>query len=417
MNLPLNTMALVLAGGRGSRLQSLTDKRSKPAVPFGGKYRLIDFALSNCLNSGIGRIGVLTQYMSHSLNQHVQQGWRLTAADGSPLIELLPAQQRTSGHNWYAGTADAIYQNLDIIRAHAPDYVLILAGDHIYQMDYRPMIEDHVNSGAAMTIGSVEYPRDQASQFGVLAADEEGRVKSFVEKPDDPPSLANDPDHSLVSMGIYVFSAEFMYEQLKLDNQRKETDNDFGKDVIPQMIDEHHVNAFVFRDEKNGSPGYWRDVGTLDSFWQANLELIGVVPQLNLYDTNWPIRTCLTQAPPAKFLFDSHDRCGAAVNSMICDGCIISGALISNSLMFTNVTAEEHTEIDDSVILSDTKIGARCRIRRAVIDKKCTIPNDMDIGYDLALDHTRFEVTEAGIVLVTQRMLDVLAANPIRRIA
>lgn len=360
---------------------------------------------------------MLTQYMSHSLNQHIQQGWRLTAADGSPLIELLPAQQRTQGHNWYAGTADAIYQNLDIIRAHGPEYVLILAGDHIYQMDYRPMIEDHVNSGAAMTIGTVEYPRDQASQFGVLAADADGRVRDFQEKPADPPSMPNNPDLSMVSMGIYVFSAEFMYEQLQLDNQRKETDNDFGKDVIPQMINKHHVNAFVFRNEATGTPGYWRDVGTLDSFWEANLELIGVVPELNLYDSNWPIRTCLTQTPPAKFLFDSHDRCGAAVNSMICDGSIISGALISNSLIFTNVIANEHTEIDDSVILSDTTIGARCRIRRAIIDRKCTIPSDTSIGYDLALDRTRFEVSDAGVVLVTQRMLDAIAANPIRKAA
>lgn len=409
-------MALVLAGGRGSRLHSLTDRRSKPAVPFGGKYRLIDFALSNCLNSGIGRIGVLTQYMSHSLNQHVQQGWRLTAADGSPLIELLPAQQRTSGHNWYAGTADAIYQNLDIIRAQQPDYVLILAGDHIYQMDYRPMIENHVNSGAAMTIGTVEYPRDQASQFGVLAADEHGRVSSFIEKPRQPPALPNDPHHALVSMGIYVFSAEFMYEQLQLDNQRKETDNDFGKDVIPQMIDKHHVNAFVFRNEENGTPGYWRDVGTLDSFWEANIELMGVLPELNLYDSKWPIRTCLTQAPPAKFLFDSHDRCGAAVNSMICDGCIISGALVSNSLMFTNVIANEHTEINDSVVMSDSTIGARCKIKRAIIDRNVNIPCDTTIGYDPALDQLRFDVSDSGVVLVTQAMIDAMQANPLRKV-
>ncbi len=396
--------ALVLAGGRGSRLHGLTDRRAKPAVPFGGKYRLIDFALSNCLNSGIDRVGVLTQYMSHSLNQHVTQGWNLTASNGAPLIELLPAQQRTSELAWYNGTADAIYQNMDIVRDHNPDYVLVLAGDHVYHMDYRDMISHHCQTGADMTMGTIEYQRDQASAFGVLTTDESHRVTAFTEKPDHPTPLADDPEKSLVSMGIYVFNAQFLYEQLTLDNERQDTQNDFGKNVIPAIIRSHHVSAFRFRNDV-GLPGYWRDVGTLDSYWQTTLELIGVVPELNLYNKHWPTRTMASQSPPAKFLFDSHDRCGAAVNSMICDGCIVSGALISDSLISTNVVMNEHTEIRESVILPDATIGERCRIRRAVIDKRCNIPADTLIGYDAAHDRERFHVSENGIVLVTPAML------------
>ena len=403
--------AVVLAGGRGSRLHGLTDRRAKPAVPFGGKYRLIDFALSNCLNSGIDRVGVVTQYMSHSLNQHVTQGWNLTASNGGPLIELLPAQQRTSELAWYNGTADAIYQNMDIVRDHNPDYVLVLAGDHVYHMDYREMITHHCRSGADMTMGTIEYDRSRASDFGVLTTDDAHRVTQFNEKPAEPTPLADNPAMSLVSMGIYVFNAQFLYDQLILDHQRRDTQNDFGKNVIPSLIASHHVSAFRFRNEA-GHPAYWRDVGTLDSYWQTSLELIGVIPELNLYNKHWPTRTMASQSPPAKFLFDSHDRCGAAVNSMICDGCIVSGALISDSLISTNVVMNEHTEIRESVILPETVIGERCRIRRAVIDKRCQIPADTVIGFNPDEDRERFHVSDNGIVLVTPAMLEHNAQHP-----
>lgn len=405
-SLPVRTLALVLAGGRGSRLKGLTDWRAKPAVPFGGKYRLIDFALSNCLNSGISRVGVLTQYMSHSLNQHVQQGWRLTAPDGSPMVELLPAQQRTADHSWYAGTADAIYQNLDIIRNHQPDYILVLAGDHVYKMDYRDMLEQHVISGADLTIGTIETDAAEASQFGVLAVDEDGHVTDFEEKPENPKTIPGEEDKALVSMGIYVFNSKFLYDQLIADHESQQTNNDFGKDVIPELIGAKKVFAHKFADPETGKPAYWRDVGTLDAFWRANLELIGVVPPLNLYETSWPIRTFPTQSPPAKFVFDSEDRCGVAVNSMICDGCIISGARISNSLLHTNVVANECTTVDESVILPDCTIGAHCKLRRVVLDRHCVVPSGMMIGFSRTHDEKYFHVSDEGVVLVTPKMLE-----------
>ena len=408
LSLPHRTLALVLAGGRGSRLAGLTDWRAKPAVPFGGKYRLIDFALSNCLNSGIGRVGILTQYMSHSLNQHVQQGWGMTTPDGAPLMQLLPAQQRTKEHNWYTGTADAIYQNLDIIRGYGAEYVLVLAGDHIYKMDYRPLIHAHVESAADMTICAIETDVVEAKQFGVLGVDTDGSVLRFSEKPAEPETIPGSDNKCLSSMGVYVFNAKFLYQELINGHEGKGSGDDFGKDVIPSLIGNRKVMSYAFRDEEKDEAAYWRDVGTLDAFWQANLELIDVVPPLNLYDQNWPIRTFATQAPPAKFVFDSDDRCGAAVNSMICDGCIVSGARISNSVVCNNVTANERTEIDECVILPDCTIGEGCKLKCVVLDRHCTVPNGLSIGFDPALDAQRFHVSEGGVVLVTQKMLDEL---------
>lgn len=402
------TLALVLAGGRGSRLEGLTDWRAKPAVHFGGKYRLIDFALSNCLNSGISRVGVLTQYMSHSLNQHIQQGWQLTATDGSPMIELLPAQQRTSEHSWYTGTANAIYQNIDIIRNHNPEYVLVLAGDHIYKMDYREMLDEHISSGADLTIGAIETDIKDANQFGVLAVSADNRVTEFAEKPERPSHMPGKTDKALASMGIYIFNSKFLYDQLIHDHGRLETQNDFGRNIIPELIITRKVMAHQFQDREFDRPAYWRDVGTLDAFWQANLELIGVVPPLNLYDKAWPIRTFASQSPPAKFVFDSEERCGVAVNSMISDGCIISGARISNSLLHTNVVANEGTTVDDSVVLPDCVIGQHCKIKRVILDRYCDIPSGTIIGYDPISDAARFHVSEGGVVLVTPKMLNKL---------
>jgi len=414
-SLPNRTLAMVLAGGRGSRLDALTDWRAKPAVPFGGKYRLIDFALSNCLNSGIGRVGILTQYMSHSLNQHVQQGWGMTTTDGSPLMQLLPAQQRTKEHNWYEGTADAIYQNLDIIRGYDASYVLVLAGDHVYKMDYRPLLEEHVRSAADLTICAIETSVEEAKQFGVLGVDDDGAVLRFTEKPDQPETIPGNDNACFSSMGVYVFNAKFLYQELINGHEGKSRGDDFGRDVIPSLIGKRKVMSYAFREK--GEAAYWRDVGTLDAFWQANLELIGVVPPLNLYDKDWPIRTLATQAPPAKFVFDSEERYGAAVNSMICDGCIISGARIKNSVVCNNVVAHEQAEIDESVILPDCVIGEHCRLKRVVIDRYCDVPAGMVIGYDNEFDASRFHVSKDGIVLVTQQMIDALNADQDRAVA
>lgn len=399
------TLALVLAGGRGSRLHALTDWRAKPAVPFGGKYRLIDFALSNCLNSGISRVGVLTQYMSHSLNKHVQQGWRLNGSNGDPMIELLPAQQRTSEHCWYSGTADAVYQNLDIIRNHSPEYVLVLAGDHIYKMDYRDMLEEHIASGADLTIAASEVSTSDARQFGVLDVHESGRIVGFEEKPAQPRTLPGKPDCCSVSMGIYIFNSALLYDILQQDHTEEITQHDFGRNVIPSLIETHRVMTHRFCNPVGNEPAYWRDVGTLDAFWQANLELIGVLPQLNLYDSNWPIRTQNSQSPPAKFIFDSADRCGQALNSMICEGCIISGAKITNSLLSTNVVVNEKSDVDECVILPDCNIGAGSRLLRVVLDRNCAIPAGTVIGYSPTEDSKHFHVTDEGITLVTRDML------------
>lgn len=401
-----DTLALIMAGGRGSRLQHLTMWRAKPAVPFGGKFRIIDFPLSNCVNSGIRRIGVLTQYKAHSLIVHIQQGWGHLRGEFGEFVELLPAQQRIET-SWYSGTADAIYQNIDIIRAHAPNYVLILAGDHIYKMDYGTMLAHHVETQADITVGCIEVPRDKASEFGVIGIDEDTRIRSFVEKPKDPTPIPGHPDTALCSMGIYVFNTKFLYEQLIKDADTATSSHDFGKDVLPGAINnKYRVYAFPFRDIETGKQAYWRDVGTVDAFWEANLELIGITPELNLYDQVWPIWTYQEQLPPAKFIFDDDGRRGAAIDTMVSGGCIISGATVRHSLLFSNVRVEEYSVLHSTVVLPDVDIGRNCRIRNAVIDKGCIIPDGMVIGENIEEDKKRFYVTAKGVVLVTPDMLN-----------
>ena len=400
-----DTLALILAGGRGSRLMNLTEWRAKPAVPFGGKFRIIDFPLSNCINSGIRRIGVLTQYKAHSLIQHVQKGWGFLRGEFGEFVELLPAQQRVEAF-WYLGTANAIYQNLDIIRNHNPSYVLILAGDHIYKMDYGPMVAWHLEHNADMTVGCIEVPLERASAFGVMEVGKDNRVTGFVEKPSDPKPIAGRSDAALVSMGIYVFNTDFLYEQLIRDADNRNSSHDFAKDIIPPAIGRYRVAAYPFRDVQNGRQAYWRDVGTVDAFWQANMELIGLTPELNLYDEEWPIWTYQEQLPPAKFVFDFDDRRGMAVDSMVSGGCIISGATVRHSLLFSNVHVETGAVIQDSVVLPDVEVGEGCRLRRVVVDRGCVIKPGTVIGEDAAQDQSHFYVTPGGITLVTPEMLD-----------
>ncbi len=401
-----NTLALILAGGRGSRLQNLTQWRSKPAVPFGGKFRIVDFPLSNCINSGIRRIGVLTQYKAHSLILHIQKGWGFLRGEFGEFVELWPAQQRVVESAWYAGTADAVFQNLDIIRNHDPEYVLILAGDHIYKMDYGTMIARHVETGADMTVGCLEVELERAREFGVMAVDEDGRVRSFSEKPAVPPAIPGRPDAALASMGIYVFNRDFLFEQLIKDADSSGSSHDFGKDIIPAAIGRYRVMAYPFRDAKSGEQAYWRDVGTLDAFWEANLELIGVTPPLSLYDDTWPIWTYQEQLPPAKFVFDKDDRRGMAVDSMVSGGCIISGSVVRHSLLFSSVRINSYSYVEDSVVLPNVEIGRNCRVRRAVIDRWCKLAKGTEIGFDHDADRAAgFFVTDSGITLVTPDML------------
>ena len=399
-----NTLALILAGGRGSRLKHLTKWRSKPAVPFGGKFRIVDFPLSNCINSGIRRVGVLTQYKAHSLLLHIQRGWGFLRGEFGEFVELLPAQQRIES-SWYEGTADAVYQNLDILRSHNPDYVLILAGDHVYKMDYGTMIAEHVESGADMTVGCITVDIETAKGFGVMAVDETNRVIDFAEKPDQPKSLPGRESVALASMGIYVFNRKFLFEQLIKDADTPESSHDFGKDIIPRVINKYRVQAYPFTDTTSGKQAYWRDVGTIDSFWASNIELIGVTPPLNLYDRSWPIWTYQEQLPPAKFVFDDDERRGMAVDSMVSGGCVISGAKVKDSLLFSNVRVNSYSEVDHTVVLPDVNIGRNCRITRAVIDRGCDIPEGTVIGEDPDADAERFYVSEQGIVLVTPEML------------
>jgi len=400
------TLALVLAGGRGSRLYELTDWRAKPAVPFGGKFRIIDFPLSNCINSGIRRIGVLTQYKAHSLIRHLVRGWSHFNSELDEFVEILPASQRAGGE-WYQGTADALYQNLDIMRTHSPEYVLILSGDHIYKMDYGDIIANHVEIKADMTIACLEVPiADAAGAFGVMTVDNTGRIVEFNEKPANPAPIPGQPGMCLASMGNYLFNTQFLYEQLIKDADQPVSGHDFGKDIIPSIIEKYRVYAFPFRDMDTGERAYWRDVGTLDAFWEANMELINVTPELNLYDNNWPILTHQAQLPPAKFVFDRDDRRGQAIDSMVSGGCVISGALVKHSLLFSNVRVHSYSSITDSVILPDVEIGRKARIHKAIIDRGCTIEPGMVIGKDHAQDRARgFRVTENGVVLVTPDML------------
>lgn len=398
------TLALVLAGGRGSRLGRLTLWRAKPATPFGGKFRIIDFPLSNCINSGIRQIGVLTQYKAHSLIRHIQKGWNFLRGEFDEYVELLPAQQRITT-SWYQGTADAVYQNLDIIRSHNPEYVLILAGDHIYKMDYGPMIAYHVEHDADMTVACLDVPVERAKAFGIMTMTDEGRVVKFEEKPEEPDPVPGRTDVALASMGIYVFKTEFLFDQLTKDADDSYSDHDFGKDIIPSVIENNRVMAYPYRDPRTGEQGYWRDVGTVDAFWAANLELTGVTPELNIYDTEWPIWTYQEQLPPAKFVFDDADRRGMAIDSMVSGGCIISGGYVRQSVMFSNCTVQSRARVEESVVLPDVEIGAGAVVKKAVLDRGCRIPEGMEIGVDPDRDRQRFDVSPGGVVLITPEML------------
>ena len=403
------TIALVLAGGRGSRLKQLTDKRAKPAVYFGGKFRIIDFALSNCVNSGIRRIGVITQYKSHSLLRHLQRGWSFLRAELNEMVDLLPAQQRLDEEHWYRGTVDAIYQNIDIIQGSNPEYVVILAGDHVYKMDYSLMLADHVASGAGCTVGCIEVPRDEASAFGVMAVDETRKIIEFVEKPDNPPPMPGNEDVSLASMGIYIFTAQYLYDLLDADIANPGSSHDFGKDVIPLVVAEGRAVAHPFSmscvsSTPDAAP-YWRDVGTIDAFWEANLDLASVTPELDIYDTSWPIWTSQRQLPPAKFVQDADGKHGQAINTMVSGGCIVSGSVVSNSVLFSSVRIHSYCTIDQAVLLPEVTIGRGCRLSKIVVDRGCTLPDGLVIGEDPAQDAARFERSENGVVLVTRDML------------
>ncbi|HHH48609.1 MAG TPA: glucose-1-phosphate adenylyltransferase [Gammaproteobacteria bacterium] len=399
-----DTLALIMAGGRGSRLKQLTDWHAKPAIPFGGKFRIIDFPLSNCINSGIRRVGVLTQYKAHSLIQHVQKGWGFLRGEFGEFVELLPAQQRIE-ECWYVGTADAIYQNIDIIRNHNPKYVLILGGDHVYKMDYGPMLAQHVENNADLTIGALQVSLEEARGFGVMSVAEDGRVTDFTEKPENPQPVPGQDDVALASMGIYIFNTDFLIEQLLRDADTPNSSHDFGHDIVPMAMKRYRTFTYAFRDVQTGSQGYWRDVGTVDAYWAANLELIGVTPELNLYDDAWPIWTYHSQLPPAKFVFDDDDRRGMAVDSMVSGGCVVSGALVRHSLLFSNVRVNSYSTVKDSVVLPDVEIGRHCHIEKAIIDQGCKIPEGTVIGKDPAEDARRFHVTPNGVALVVPEML------------
>ena len=398
------TLAIIMAGGRGERLKHLTEDRCKPATPFGGKFRIIDFALSNCVNSGIRQISVLTQYKAHSLIQHIQRGWGYLRGEFGEFVEIIPAQQRR-GSDWYQGTADALWQNMDLIRTHRPLHVLVLAGDHIYKMDYGPMIGFHVEKEADITVGVVEVPVARAREFGVLGVDESNRVLNFMEKPRDPPPMPGRPDVALASMGIYVFNPRLLERLLRADAEDPASAHDFGKNVIPQAIDNLRVFAYPFEDVRTKAQNYWRDVGTVDAYYEANMELVQVSPELNIYDEQWPIWTYQEQLPPAKFVFDDPDRRGAAIDSMVSGGCIISGSRVAHSLLFSNVRVHDYSQVEGAVILPRVRVGERCVIRRAIIDEGSLIPDGMQIGVDQATDRERFYVTENGVTLVTPAML------------
>lgn len=401
-----DTLALVLAGGQGSRLHELTSWRAKPAVYFGGKFRIIDFPLSNCVNSGIRRIGVLTQYKAHSLVRHLVRGWsHLNPAMGD-FLEILPASQRVDS-GWYRGTADAIYQNLDIIRTLQPKYVLVLSGDHIYKMDYGPMLAFHEESGAQMTVSCLEVPLEEAAnEYGVMTINEDQHVIDFQEKPTVPESIPGQPGLCLASMGNYVFNTEFLYEVLIADADNPDSAHDFGRNIIPSLIEHCKVVAYPFRDPKTGGRAYWRDVGNLDAFWAANMELVDVVPELNLYDNVWPILTYQEQLPPARFVFNDDDRRGMGVDTMVSGGCLVSGAYIEHSVLFSNVRVRSNADVRNSVVLPKVEIGRNCRITKAILDRGCRIPEGIVIGEDHAADRARgFRVTKQGVVLVTPDML------------
>jgi glucose-1-phosphate adenylyltransferase len=402
-----DTFAFILAGGRGERLRQLTDRRAKPALPFAGNLKIIDFALSNCVNSGVRRIAVLTQYKAQSLIRHIERGWRFLAVNLGEYIDIVPAQQRI-GPGWYSGTADAVYQNLDTLREADTDYVLILASDHVYKMDYAVMLADHVERQADVTVACIEAPLATAVNFGVVAVDGEARIIEFQEKPAQPKPLPGSADLALVSMGIYVFNTQFLCRQLELDALDPNSSHDFGKDVIPRLLRERRVFAHRFADScvnMVGDKPYWRDVGTIDAYWEANIELTKVVPELNLYDDQWPLLSLRPQLPPAKFVFDDESRRGMAVESLVSSGCIVSGATVRRSILFAKVRVGDHSLVEDSVILPNVVIGRNVRLRRVIVDKHCILPDNLCVGFSLAEDKARFQVTESGITLITAAML------------
>ncbi|MBO6505858.1 MAG: glucose-1-phosphate adenylyltransferase [Kordiimonadaceae bacterium] len=407
-----HTMAYVLAGGRGSRLKEMTDKRAKPAVYFGGKSRIIDFALSNAMNSGIRRIGVATQYKAHSLIRHMQRGWNFFRAERNESFDILPASQRVSETQWYEGTADAVYQNIDIIASYAPKYMVILAGDHVYKMDYELMLEEHVNTGADVTIGCLEVTPEEAKGFGVMGVDEKDRIIDFLEKPADPPTIPGKPNKCLASMGIYVFNTEFLFEELKRDAADPKSARDFGKDIIPHIVKNGYAHAHQFTRSCvraiAGHEAYWRDVGTVDSYWEANLDLTSIEPALNLYDQDWPIWTYSEITPPAKFVHDQDGRRGEAISSLVSGGCIVSGAHVENCLLFTRVHAHSYSHLENSVIQPYVTIGRGAHLKNVVVDRGVEIPRGLVVGEDPEEDARRFRRTDKGICLITQNMIDAL---------
>ncbi|MDQ3558591.1 MAG: glucose-1-phosphate adenylyltransferase [Pseudomonadota bacterium] len=409
-----DAMAYVLAGGRGSRLMELTDKRAKPAVYFGGKSRIIDFALSNALNSGIRRIGVATQYKAHSLIRHLQRGWNFFRPERNESFDILPASQRVSEDMWYAGTADAVYQNIDIIESNEPELIVILAGDHVYKMDYELMLRQHVDEGADVTVGCLEVPRMEAVGFGVMAVDEAGRIVSFLEKPKDPPAMPGNPDVALASMGIYVFNTRFLFEQLRRDAADPKSSRDFGKDIVPYLVQNGKAVAHSFTRScvrsTAESGAYWRDVGTIDAYWEANIDLADPVPELDLYDRDWPIWTYGEITPPAKFVHDEVGRRGEAVSSLVSGGCIVSGAALCRTLLCTGVHVHSYAKITNSVILPRVDVGRGARLSNVVVDADVHIPAGLVIGEDHDRDAQRFRRSERGICLVTQPMIDRLAS-------
>jgi glucose-1-phosphate adenylyltransferase len=400
-----NILAMVMAGGKGERLYPLTLHRAKPAVPFGGKYRIIDFTLSNCLNSGLRKIAVLIQYKSHSLDRHIRRGWDILNSELGEFIASIPPQQRIS-EDWYRGTADAVYQNLFLMDNEQPAFLLVLAGDHIYKMNYAEMYDFLIAKQADAVVGAIEFPLAEASRFGVIGVDEDCRILRFDEKPPRPVPIPSDPSHAFVSMGIYLFRSDVIREHL-VEDAKRETSHDFGKNIIPRMIQNSRVYAFKFHDENKKAVKYWRDIGTLDAYWEANMDLVAVDPLFNMYDQMWPIRTYQGQFPPAKFVFaDDYEggRMGIALDSIVCGGCIISGARVQNSVLSPNVLVQDHAEVRESVVMENVVVGEHCRIRRAIIDKDVNIPPKTEIGYDPGADRSRFTVTDSGLVAISKGM-------------
>lgn len=402
------TLVLVLAGGKGTRLKQLTDHQSKPAVPFGGRFRIIDFPLSNCINSGFRKIGVLTQYKAHSLIKHIQHAWSFLRSELNEFVEIWPAQQQTASESWYKGTADAVYQNINTIKSHAPKYVLILAGDHIYKQDYSLMLLDHIEKKAQVSVACIEVPVREASSFGIMGVDENDNITQFVEKPSNPPTIPGKPEKALASMGLYIFNTDFLIELLEKDAKDETSAHDFGKNILPSLVGKAKIMAHPFSKScvLNGDKEpYWRDVGTLDSYWEANIDLTNIIPDLNLYDAHWPIWSTQEQLPPAKFVFSQDNRKGQALDSLVSSGCIVSGSHVNHSLLFSNVHVHSYCHIENSVILNNCEIHRHVCLKNVILDENCVIPEGMKIGYDMEQDRRRFEVSEKGIILVTREAL------------